>query len=153
MALLVEVHAGPNHWLGAYGSLLVMFWLGPIEPAVCRTLVSVARSFGTKQRDQQTAVVSVSLANTAVPSIEARQALAALVRDTDQCVQRVAVVREVDGFKSAIVSSIMSAVQMLARPNAAHRYFRQLDEAIPWATATLRDFNLERRRRRRQSRC
>lgn len=140
MALLVEVHSGPDHWLGSYGPLLVMYWLGIIDPAVCRTVTKVARSFGAKQRGGQTSVISVSFATTAPPSTEARHALAALIRDTDHCVERLAVVREADGFTSAIVSSIMSAVQMLARPNAPHRYFRRLDEAIPWATAALHDF-------------
>src|SRR5512133_191449 len=140
MALLVEVHSGPDHWLGSYGPLLVMYWLGIIDPSVCRIVTKVARSFGAKQRGGQTSVVSVSFATTAPPSTEARQALAALIRDTDHCVERLAVVREADGFTSAIVSSIMSAVQMLARPNAPHRYFRKLEEAIPWASAPLHDF-------------
>lgn len=141
MPLLVEVHSGPNHWMGAYGPLLAVYWLSNIDPAVCHALHRVTKDFCAKLPSRNTAVVSISTEHTKAPSAEARTGLANLVTNTDHCIQRVAVVRESEGFVSSVVSSVVAGVQMVSqRRNSVHRFFRRVDDAVPWATSELRDF-------------
>lgn len=128
--------------MGAYGPLIAVYWLSDIDPAVCRVLPRLTQSFCSKLRDQKTAVLSITFNSTQAPSPEARAGLVALAKDTDHCVQRIAIVRESEGFVSSVVASVAAGVQMVSgRSNAVHRCFRRLGDAVPWATHDLSEFN------------
>jgi hypothetical protein len=140
MPLLIENSSGPNHWVGNFGPLVVLFWLREVEPSVCRKLSDIVRQVSERQRVKFTAVLSISLPGAQAPSSDARKALADLIRATDNRVSRVAVVREGQGFVSSVVSSVVIGVQMLAKPSSLHKSFTVVDEAARWATADLAEF-------------
>jgi hypothetical protein len=119
-----------------------MFWLRDINPLVCRRLQDFARQVSDRQRARRTAVLSISLPGTQAPSPEARAALAELIKDTDRCVTRVAVVREGQGFVSSVVASVIVGIQMISRAQSAHKPFPSADEALRWVTAELVEFRI-----------
>jgi hypothetical protein len=140
MPLLEEIAAGRDYWLGSYGSLLVMFWLGEVSPRVCRNLPRAARDLADRQREIKVSVLSLSRPNSSAPSREDRSALAELSRDSAAFVARIAVVREGQGFVASAVASIAAGIHMLAGATAPHRTFSDMAEATRWATEPLRQF-------------
>jgi hypothetical protein len=117
-----------------------MFWLRDVNPLVCRRLQDFARQVSDRQRARRTAVLSISLPGTRAPTPEARTALAELIKETDGCVTRVAVVREGQGFVSSIVASVIVGIQLLSRASSAHKPFPSAGEALRWVTAELVEF-------------
>lgn len=129
--------------MGAYGPLLAVYWLSDIQPAVCNALPRVTKDFCARLRGGSTAVISISTEYTRAPTPEAREGLVGLVKNTDHCIQRVAIVRESEGFVSSVVASIVAGIHMVSRQrNSVHRCFRRIDDAVPWATSELRDFSM-----------
>ena len=118
MALLVEMSSGKDHWVGAYGPLLLLYWTRSVEPAVYQKLVELARKHASRQDGHRLSVVSVALPGARSPSSEGRHALASLLRETDSCVSRIAIVREGQGFIASAVVSIMVGIQMLAKTDS-----------------------------------
>jgi len=140
MPLLVETSSSSNHWVGSYGPLVVLYWVSEIDPRVCRKLPDIARKIAERQRDRRASVLSIAMPGVMSPSVEARRALAELVRDTSDIVSRSAVLREGQGFVSSVVASVIAGVQMLARPSGGHKSFTSLVDAMTWVTAELSDF-------------
>lgn len=140
MQHLKEIGSDAGHWVGAYGPLLVTFWLKAIDPEACRSFALVARRLAMGQPGRRVSVISISLSHVAPPSAEARNALASLARDTGGCVSRVAVFREAHGFVASAIASVLLGIQLLARSEHPHRSFQNLHEAVVWATGELDEF-------------
>jgi len=140
MPLLEELSADQDHWLASYGSLLIMFWLGEVTPGLCLGLPRVARDLAARQRESKVSVLSLSLPNAIAPSRESRRALAALSRDSEASIARVAVIRDGQGFVASTVASIAAGISMLSRTNVLLRAFSSVGPATLWATEPLRQF-------------
>jgi hypothetical protein len=140
MPLLHEIVADHNHWLGSYGSLVILFWLDEVDPGVCRDLPRAAREVADRHREPKVSVLSILAPKSAAPGREARGALAALSRDSAECVARIAVVREGQGFIASAVASIAAGIHMLAETTVPHKTFSDVAEATRWATEPLRQF-------------
>lgn len=140
MPLLEEISADRGHWLGSYGSLLIMFWLGEISPDVCRSMPRLAGIVAKRRKEAKVSVLSLSNPNAQPPSREARRALADLSRDTEGSIARIAIVRDGTGFVASTVASITAGIHMLAGATAPHRSFSDMAQAIRWATQPLREF-------------
>ena len=144
MPLLEEVAADHDHWLGSFGSLVIVFWLGDVVPRTCRSLPRVARDLAARQREPRVSVLSLSRPNSSAPSRETRKALAELSRDSAQWVARIAVVREGQGFVASTVASVAAGIHMLAGAALLHKTFGDVAEATRWATEPLRQFRTGR---------
>lgn len=140
MPLLVELSSGRNHWVGNYGPLLTLLWTRSLEPSVYQRLIEYAKKVAAKQDSGCISVISIALAGAHSPSSEGRRALVSLLRETDSYVSRVAIVREGQGFVASTVVSVMSGLQMLAKPNACQKFFPDVRDAVIWASAELPDF-------------
>jgi hypothetical protein len=144
MPLLEEIAADHDHWLGSYGSLVIVFWLTDMAPRACRRLPRVARDLAARQREPRVSVLSLSRPNSSPPSRETRKALAELGRDSAPWVARIAVVREGRGFVASTVASVTAGIHMLAGAGASHKTFSDVPEATRWATEPLRQFRTGR---------
>ncbi len=132
MPVLREIRADSNHWVGARGALILLFWIDRIDPIVCRNLPRIAREVARGLTNQRVGVLSVALPSAKAPSMEARQALAAVIRDSEPSIASIAVVREGQGFVASTAASIMVGIQMLARSTKPHKAFTRLDDAVRW---------------------
>jgi hypothetical protein len=140
MTLLVELSSGRNHWVGTYGPLLALYWTRALEPAVYLKLADYVKKCAERQEGGRLSVLSIALPGAQSPTSEGRRALVSLLRETDRCVSRVAIMREGQGFVASTVVSVMSGIQMLAKPNAGHKFFSSMREAVIWATADLPEY-------------
>ncbi len=135
--MLTKIRHDNNHWVGSSGPVLVLFWLREVDPEACRQLLAIAREHAQRQPHQRVAVLSISGPGTRPPGAEARAALAELMRGAETHVARVAVVREGRGFMASAVSSIVTNLRLLARPNLPHAFFHDLDHAVRWVEGGL----------------
>lgn len=128
-----------GHWVGAWGSVLVVFWTNGIVPEACRALAEHVRQVAARERGGKVSVVSVSFPTAPPPSGDARAALAALTLDTADLLHRIAVVREARGFIAAIVVSVVTSIKMLSKPTVPVQSFPDLAAALRWAAGDLGD--------------
>lgn len=104
-------------------------------------MAEYGRKLAERQRGGAIAVLSIASPTLqGPPSAAARRALASLVQDTGNCVNRIAVLREGRGFIVSVVSSVFLGIQMLVRPQHGYRFFTELGEALRWVTEDLEDF-------------
>jgi hypothetical protein len=112
-----------------------------VDPAVCSRMAEYGRKLAERQKGRSIAVLSVAAPTLqGPPNAAARRALAALVQDTGNSVNRVAVLREGRGFIVSVVSSVFLGIQMLVRPQHGYRFFNELGEALRWVTEDLEEF-------------
>jgi hypothetical protein len=83
-------------------------------------------------------LVTIIEAGAPVPSGASRAELAGLLRDANAYIQASAVVFEGDGFRAAAVRSVVTGLNLLARPKFEHKIFGDAGKAFAWLSTALR---------------
>lgn len=85
-----------------------------------------------KASGQPVALIQVVPASAITPDAEARAALARMLRNLYGSVSHSAIVHEAEGFRAAMIRSIVTGVAALSNPGFPHRVFGRLPEAVAW---------------------
>jgi hypothetical protein len=126
-----------NHVAVVCGSVVMVLWRGPQEPAVCASLYELAVRAARAQGVTRVAVVSVVGEGSRPPNKEARDALARLYEDPEGVIHRVAVVIPGAGFVAAGIRSIVIGLRQMVTHKGNQEVFQSIDKALPWVTEGL----------------
>jgi hypothetical protein len=94
-----------------------------LEAAARRAHEASGRAVGLIQIVPSTAVS---------PDSHVRKELARMLRDLNGVVSHSAIVHEAEGFRAAMVRSIVTGVAALSNPGFPHRVFTKVPEAAAW---------------------
>jgi hypothetical protein len=117
--------------IAAAEGVAVAFWL-------CHTNVEdveeLARAVRRAQRGstQRVKLVQIVPQTATTPDAPARAALARMLRGLQGIVSHSVIVFEGEGFRAAMVRSIVTSIASLSNPGFPHRVFARLPEAAAW---------------------
>jgi hypothetical protein len=80
------------------------------------------------------ALIQVVPASALTPDAAARTALARMLLNLNGRVSHSALVHEAEGFRAAMIRSIVTGIAALSNPGFPHRVFARLEEAVAWMT-------------------
>lgn len=120
-----------DYAVGYADGLAVAFWryhtnaedVPELAAAARRAHAASGRSIGLIQIVSATAIT---------PDGPARTALARMLRELSGLVARSAIVHEADGFRAAMIRSIVTGLTTLSNPGYPHRVFARLTDAAAW---------------------
>lgn len=128
---LTVVRSNADCIIGAAEGVAVAVW-------VQHTLVEDVAALGDAARRavrgprQPVKLVQIVSATAITPDGAARAALARMLRGLQGTVSHSAIVHEAEGFRAAMVRSIVTGIAALSNPGFPHRVFARLLEATAW---------------------
>jgi hypothetical protein len=117
--------------IGFTDSLAVAFWRLHTKPQDILELQRVAGQ-AYEASGKPIALVQVVPVSAIAPDGQARAALARLLGQLNGRVSRSAIVHEGEGFRAAMIRSIVTGVVALSNPGFPHRVFSTLAESVTW---------------------
>jgi len=117
--------------IGAADGVAVALWVHQTRP---EDVAALAEAAGRARRGPHRWVKLIQIVpDTAItPDAHARTALARMLRGLLGVVSHSVIVHEADGFRAAMVRSIVTGVAALSNPGFPHRVFARLPDAIEW---------------------
>jgi hypothetical protein len=89
-------------------------------------------------------LLQVVLGTAITPDGPARAALARMLRELNGSVSSSAIVHDADGFRAAMIRSIVTGVTRLSNPGYPHRVFAKVADAAAWMSQNDARFQAER---------
>ncbi len=130
-------HVDHDHASARCGDVLVIVWRGTTTKVAVQRLRERLASLG-KARHAGIGLLTIVEAGAVLPSNEARDHLARMLREAHQ-VRASAVCFEGDGFRAAAVRGVVAGLTMLARQPFPHKVFSTLELAGAWLVPALRE--------------
>ena len=121
----------PDYVVGFVPGLAVAFWRQHTRPEYVQQLEAVARQ-AYKASKQPIGLVQIAPVTAIAPDARARTALVRMLRALDGTVGCSALVHETEGFRAALIRSIVTGLAALSSPGYPHRVFTTVGEAAAW---------------------
>lgn len=117
--------------IGFAAGLAVAFWR---HHTCCDDVLALeAATIGAHEGcGRRVALIQVVSATAIVPDEPARAALAAFLRRSGRIVARSAIVHEAQGFRAAMIRSIVTGIAALSNPGFPHRVYGCVPDATDW---------------------
>ncbi|MEO8180754.1 MAG: hypothetical protein ABI895_18120 [Deltaproteobacteria bacterium] len=120
-----------DYVVGFTNGLAIAFWrhetLAEYVGELQATAVRARKACG-----QPIALIQVVPPGSITPDGRARAALVQMLRELKNVVSYSAIVHEAEGFRAAMIRSIVTGVAALSNPGFPHRVFAKLPEAAGW---------------------
>jgi hypothetical protein len=117
--------------IGVADGIAVALWVYATKPADVTALTDAARS-ARSASGATVKLVQIVPETALTPDGRARDALAHMLRGLKGIVSHSAIVHEAEGFRAALIRSIVTGVVSLSNPGFPHRVFAKLPEAAAW---------------------
>jgi len=117
--------------IGAADSVAVAFWLHQTTVEDVEELGRAARR-AQQGSSERVRLVQIVPQTAATPDARVRAALARMLRGLQGIVSHSVIVFEGEGFRAAMVRSIVTSIASLSNPGFPHRVFATLPEAAAW---------------------
>lgn len=132
----VIIDATKDHIVATFDNIVLMIYereaLSQSAPPFGRALDAVLRQF-----PDRAGILTVVAANAPVPSSEAREILAGVMRTKGQRLKASAVCFEGTGFSAAAARCVIVGLSMLVKPSFPHKVFSSVNDAATWLSAAL----------------
>jgi hypothetical protein len=123
-----------DHVVGFTAGLAIAFWRFHTNADDVPGLAEAARR-AQAACGKRVALIQVVPATAITPDGPARAALANMLRQLDGVVSSSAIVHEAEGFRAAMIRSIVTGLATLSQPAFPHRVFAKVGEAATWMSA------------------
>jgi hypothetical protein len=120
-----------DHVVGITDGLAVAFWRYHTNAVDVPELAAAARR-AQQACGKRVALIQVVPESAITPDGPARAALAKMLRELDGVVSSSAIVHEAEGFRAAMIRSIVTGLATLSQPAFPHRVFARVGEAAAW---------------------
>jgi hypothetical protein len=123
--------ANPDYVVGYARGVAIAFWrfntTAEYVAELEATAVRAQKAFGAR-----IGLIQVVAGSAITPDGRARGALAQMLRSLNGSVSHSAIVHEAEGFRAAMIRSIVTGVAALSNPGFPHRVFAEVPEAAGW---------------------
>lgn len=119
--------------IGFTSGVAVAFWRLHTKAADVAELERAA-SQAHQTSGKPISLIQIVPTSAIAPDSHARAALAKMLTNLQGRVSRSAIVHEGEGFRAAMIRSIVTGVVALSNPGFPHRVFSTLAEAVTWVT-------------------
>jgi hypothetical protein len=132
-----------DHLIGFADGLAIAFWRYHTNAEDVPELANAARR-AQAACGRPVGLIQVVPASAITPDGPARAALAGMLRQLDGVVSSSAIVHEAEGFRAAMIRSIVTGLATISKPNFPHRVFGKVGEAAVWMSQSDRSASAER---------
>lgn len=132
-----------DHVVGFGEGLAVVLWRLRTDAGVVPGVEAAARRAHADAR-HQVGLIQVVAPAAIAPDGAARAALVRALRQLDGVVSHSAIVHEAEGFRAAMIRSIVTGIATLSNPGYPHRVFATVLEAADWMSRGNERLNAQR---------
>ncbi len=130
----------PDYTLAAWGPLIVLVWRANTVLGA-KAVHNACRAHGSAQ-PKGACIFTILEPDVLLARIEARDELAALIREGNPYVNASAIVFEGDGFSSATVRALVTGSSLMARQEYPQEVFATVAAAVAWLVPRLEQAGL-----------
>jgi hypothetical protein len=123
--------ANSDYVVGFSRGVAIAFWRFHTKAEYVSELEATALR-AHKACGERIALMQVVAGSAITPDGRARGALAQMLRSLNGIVSHSAIVHEAEGFRAAMIRSIVTGVAALSNPGFPHRVFAEVPEAAGW---------------------
>jgi hypothetical protein len=133
----------PDYVVGYARGVAIAFWRYNTNAEYVAELEATAvrahKAFG-----ERIGLIQVVAGSAITPDGRARGALAQMLKSLNGIVSHSAIVHEAEGFRAAMIRSIVTGVAALSNPGFPHRVFAEVPEAAGWMSQCNDRLNIVR---------